>query len=478
MKNCRQFYIDGKWVDPTEAHDFSVINPATEEPIATISLGTATDVDLAVAAAKRAFENYSQPSPDERLALLRRIIEVYQSRMEEMAETISREMGAPISLSRKAQAPAGLGHLLEIVKVLEHFDFEELKGSTLMRKEPIGVCGLITPWNWPMNQIVCKVAPALAAGCTMVLKPSEIAPLSAYLFAQILHEAAVPPGVFNLVNGDGPTVGAAIAAHPDVAMVSFTGSTRAGVAVAVAAAPSVKRVTQELGGKSANIILEDADFDKAVKQGAQECFRNTGQSCNAPARMLVPRPKMAAAAAAARQAAEATKVGDPFAEDTALGPLASKAQFEKVQRLITRGVEEGAKLSAGGPGRPEGINQGYFVKPTVFADVSNDMTIAREEIFGPVLCIIPYENEDDAVRIANDTPYGLSGFVTSGDRERAGKVAKRIRSGNVHVNGARVDFGGCFGGYKQSGNGREWGEAGLEEFLELKAIFGYESRSK
>jgi len=478
MKDCRKFYIDGKWVDPAKAHDFSVINPATEQPIATISLGTAADVDLAVAAAKRAFETYSQTSREERLTLLRRIIEVYQSRMEEMAQTISQEMGAPISLSRKAQAPAGLAHLLEIVKVMEHFTFEELKGSTLMRKEPVGVCGLITPWNWPMNQIACKVAPALEAGCTMVLKPSEIAPLSAYLFAQILHEAAVQPGVFNLVNGDGPTVGAAISSHPDVAMVSFTGSTRAGVAVAVAAASSVKRVTQELGGKSANIILEDADFDKAVKLGAQECFRNTGQSCNAPTRMLVPRPKMAAAVVAAKQAAEATKVGDPSAEDTALGPLASKAQFEKVQRMINKGIEEGAKLIAGGPGRPEGINQGYFVKPTVFGDVSNDMTIAREEIFGPVLCIIPYENEDDAIRIANDTPSGLSGFVTSGDRERAGRVAKRIRSGNVHINGARVDFGGCFGGYKQSGNGREWGEAGLEEFLELKAIFGYESRSK
>jgi len=392
-----------------------------------------------------------------------------------MAETISREMGAPISLSRKAQAPAGLAHFLEIVKVLEHFKFEELRGSTLMRKEPIGVCGLITPWNWPMNQIACKVAPALAAGCTMVLKPSEVAPLSAYLFAQIMDEAAVPRGVFNLVNGDGPVVGAAISSHPDVAMVSFTGSTRAGVAVAVAAAPTVKRVTQELGGKSANIILDDADFEKVVKQGAQECFRNTGQSCNAPTRMLVPRSKMAVAAAAASEIAEATRVGDPFSEETALGPLASKAQLHKVQRLINQGVEEGAKLITGGTGRPEGISKGYFVKPTVFADVSNDMTIAREEIFGPVLCIIPYENEDDAVRIANDTPYGLSGFVTSGDRQRAGQVARRIRSGNVHVNGARIDFGGCFGGYKQSGNGREWGEAGLEEFLELKAIFGYAS---
>ena len=478
MKDCRQFYIDGKWVDPTEAHDFSVVNPATEEPIATISLGRSADVDRAVVAAKRAFESYSETSPEERLKLLRRIIEVYQSRMDEMADTISQEMGAPSSLARKAQAPAGLAHLLEIVKVLEHFKFDELKGSTLMRKEPIGVCGLITPWNWPMNQIVCKVAPALAAGCTMVLKPSEMAPLSAYLFAQILHEAAVPPGVFNLVNGDGPTVGAAIASHPDVAMVSFTGSTRAGVAVATAAAPSVKRVTQELGGKSANILLEDADFENAVKQGVQECFRNTGQSCNAPTRMLVPRSKMAETATTAKRTAEAIKVGDPFAEGTSIGPLASKAQFDKVQRLIEKGIEEGAKLVAGGPGRPDGLAKGYFVKPTVFADVRNGMTIAREEIFGPVLCIIPYENEEDAIRIANDTPYGLSGFVTSANRERATRVAKRIRSGNVHINGARVDFGGCFGGYKQSGNGREWGEAGLAEFLELKAIFGFADQRK
>jgi aldehyde dehydrogenase (NAD+) len=342
-----------------------------------------------------------------------------------------------------------------------------------MRKEPIGVCGFITPWNWPMNQVVCKVAPALAAGCTMVLKPSEIAPLSAYLFAQILHEAGIPAGVFNLVNGDGPTVGSAIASHPDVAMVSFTGSTRAGVAVASAAAPTVKRVTQELGGKSANIILEDADLETAVKEGVQACFRNTGQSCDAPTRMLVPQSRMSAAAAAARQTAEATKVGDPFAEGTAMGPLASKAQFEKVQRLINTGIDEGATLVAGGPGRPDGLAKGYFVKPTVFSDVRNHMTIAREEIFGPVLCIIPYKDEDDAIGIANDTPYGLSGYVTSRDLERARRVAKRIRSGNVHINGARVDFGGCFGGYKQSGNGREWGKAGLEEFLELKAVFGY-----
>jgi aldehyde dehydrogenase (NAD+) len=414
----------------------------------------------------------------DRLGLLTRIVEVYKSKMEEMAQTISQEMGAPISLSRAAQAPAGLAHLLEIVKVLGDFNFEEVHGSTLMRKEPIGVCGLITPWNWPMNQIVCKVAPAIAAGCTIVLKPSELAPLSAYLFAQILHEAGVPPGVFNLVNGDGPTVGAAMSSHPDIAMVSFTGSTRAGVAVAAAAAPTVKRVTQELGGKSANIILDDADLANAVEEGVRSCFRNSGQSCNAPTRMLVPRSKMAEAVKAALRAADATNVGDPFSESTHLGPLINRVQFDKVQRLIAKGIEEGATLVSGGPGRPDGISKGYFVKPTIFADVRNDMTIAREEIFGPVLCIIPYETEDDAVQIANDTPYGLSGFVTSGDAERARRVARRIRAGNVHINGARVDFGGCFGGYKQSGNGREWGEAGLEEFLELKAIFGYAAKKK
>lgn len=478
MKDCRRFYIDGKWVDPFEVRDLTVANPANEEPVAVISLGSGAEVNRAVAAAKKAFESYSETTVADRLALLQRIIEVYKAKSEEMAQTISLEMGAPISLARKAQAPAGLAHLAEVVKVLGHFQFEELKGSTLTRKEPIGVCGLITPWNWPMNQIACKVAPALAAGCTMVLKPSELAPLSAYLFAQILDEAGVPRGVFNLVNGDGPTVGAAIASHPDVDMVSFTGSTRAGVAVATAAAPSVKRVTQELGGKSANIILEDADLAKAVREGAQACFRNTGQSCNAPTRMLVPRSRMAEAEAAAKQEAEAAKVGDPTSEETTIGPLAGKAQFEKVQRMIQQGIDEGATLVTGGKGQPDGLNKGYFARPTVFGDVRNDMTIAREEIFGPVLCIVPYEDEDDAVRIANDSPYGLAGFVTSGDIERARRVAKRIRAGNVHINNARVDFGGCFGGYKQSGNGREWGEAGLEEFLELKAVFGYAERAK
>ena len=478
MKNCRQFYINGQWVDPLVVRDLAVINPATEEPIATISLGDSADVDRAVAAAKRAFESYSETTPADRLQILNRIIAIYQKKIEEMADTISQEMGSPVGLSRGAQAPAGLAHLNEIVKVMGQFKFEDLKGTTLMRKEPIGICGLITPWNWPMNQIVCKVAPALAAGCTMILKPSELAPLSAYLFAQIIHEADVPPGVFNLVNGDGPTVGSAIASHPDVAMVSFTGSTRAGIAVASVAAPTVKRVTQELGGKSANIILEDADLADAVREGVQACFRNGGQSCNAPTRMLVPRSKMSEAVNAAELAAKATSVGDPFTDGTHIGPLVSKAQFEKVQRLIGEGIEEGAMLVVGGIGRPDGLTKGYFVKPTVFAYVRNDMTIAREEIFGPVLCIIAYENEDDAVRIANDTPYGLSGFVTAGDIEHARRVAKRIRAGNVHINGARVDFGGCFGGYKQSGNGREWGEAGLEEFLELKAIFGYQTSRK
>ncbi len=478
MKQYRQFYIDGKWVDPKAARDFQVVNPATEEPIATISLGSAADVDLAVAAAKRAFESFSETSVEERLALLQRIMEVYQKRSEEMAQAISNEMGAPLTLARKAQAAAGFAHLSEAVKVLQNFKFEELKGTTLMRKEPIGVCGLITPWNWPMNQIVCKVAPAIATGCTVVLKPSEMAPLSAYLFAEILHEAGVPAGVFNLVNGDGPTVGAAIASHPDVAMVSFTGSTRGGIAVAQAAAPTVKRVTQELGGKSALIILDDADLEAAVKEGVQTCLRNTGQSCNAPTRMLIPSSKMSSAARAAKQAADETTVGDPLAESTGIGPLSSETQFDKVQGMIQKGIDEGAELVAGGTGRPEGLSKGYFAKPTVFASVRNDMTIAREEIFGPVLVMIGYDDEDDAVRIANDSPYGLAGFVTSGDPERARRVAKRIRAGNVHINGARVDFAGCFGGYKQSGNGREWGEAGFEEYLELKSIFGYAPRSK
>jgi aldehyde dehydrogenase (NAD+) len=478
MTEWGQFYIDGEWVAPVAGRNVPVINPANEEVMGSLALGGAEDVDRAVSVARRAFDSYSQTTIEERAALLKKIVEIYQAKMEEMATAISREMGCPLSLARAAQAPSGVAHLMEIIKVLERFPFEERKGTTLMRQEPIGVCGMITPWNWPMNQITAKVAPALAAGCTMVLKPSEMAPISAHLFAEILHEAEVPRGVFNLVQGDGPTVGAAIAAHREVDMISFTGSTRAGIAVATAAAPSVKRVTQELGGKAANIILDDADFAKAVPQGVDTCFRNSGQSCNAPTRMLVPEERMAEAEELARQAAARTKVGDPFAEGVNNGPLANQAQFQKVQRMIQQGIDDGAKLVAGGVGRPDGLSKGYYVKPTVFSDVRNDMTIAREEIFGPVLCIIPYKDDDDALRIANDTPYGLAGFVSSSNIERARNVAKRIRAGNVHINGARVDFAGCFGGYKQSGNGREWGEAGLDEFLELKAIFGYEPVKK
>jgi len=473
MRDSRKFYIDGKWVDPAGSRDFAVVNPATEEVVATISLAGPADVDRAVAAAKKAFVTFSESSAEERLAMLRRIIDVYRAKSDEMAEAISLEMGAPALLARKAQAPAGMAHLMEAARVLENYKFEELKGSTLMRKEPVGVCALITPWNWPMNQIACKVAPALAAGCTMILKPSEIAPLSATLFAQILDEAGVPAGVFNLIHGDGPTAGAALAAHPDVAMISFTGSTRAGVAVATAAAPTVKRVTQELGGKSANIVLDDANLEKAVKDCVQACFRNTGQSCNAPTRLLIPREQHEQAVAIARQVAESEKVGDPRAEGTSIGPLVSKAQFERVQGYIQRGIDEGATLVTGGSGRPAGIVKGYYVRPTVFAGVHNAMTIAREEIFGPVLCILPYDGEEEAIAIANDSPYGLAGFVSSNNLEHARRVAKRIRAGNIHINNARVDFSACFGGYKQSGNGREWGEAGIEEFLELKAVLGY-----
>ena len=467
------FYIDGHWVEPTAPKRYSVINPATEVEIAAISLGSVMDVNRAVAAARKAFEFYSLIPPAERLEQLERIAEVYRRRMDEMAETISREMGAPITLARTAQAPAGLAHLNETMTVLRNYKFEELKGQTLMRREAVGVCGLITPWNWPMNQIVAKVAPALATGCTMVLKPSELAPLSAFLLAEIIHEAGIPPGVFNLVNGDGPTVGAAMACHPHIDMISFTGSTRGGIAVACAAAPTVKRVTQELGGKSAHVILEDADIPRAVTQGVQACFRNSGQSCNAPTRMLVPSSKTNEVVAVAKRTAEATVVGLPSSDGSHIGPLANRQQFEKVQQLINIGIEEGADLVAGGPGRPEGWATGYFVKPTVFASVRTDMTIAREEIFGPVLSIMTYDDEEDAIQIANDTVYGLSAYVSSGNSERARSVAKRLRCGNVHVNGARVDFSACFGGYKQSGNGREWGVSGLEEFLELKAIFGY-----
>ncbi len=468
------FYIDGRWVAPVSPKTLAVINPADEEAYARISLGSKDDVDKAVAAARRAFETWSHSPRGERIALLQKIVEVYQKHYPEMVETISREMGAPLALSRNAQAAIGLGHLNEMIRILRDFQFEQVEGTAAILYEPVGVCGLITPWNWPINQITCKVAPALAAGCTMVLKPSEIAPMSGLLFAEILDEAGVPPGVFNLVNGDGPTVGEAMSAHPGIDMMSFTGSTCAGIAVAKAAADTVKRVTQELGGKSANIILDDADLKKAVVQGVRNCFSNTGQSCNAPSRMFVPKAKQDEAIALAKGAAESVKVGDPFAEGTTMGPVVSEAQFNKIQRLIQKGIEEGATLVTGGPGRPEGLNRGYYVRPTVFANVRNDMTIAREEIFGPVLSIIPYETEADAIRMANDTPYGLSGYVQSGSIEHARKVARQLRTGNVHVNGAGTDMKAPFGGYKQSGNGREWGKFGFVEFLEIKAVLGYE----
>ncbi|HWP65081.1 MAG TPA: aldehyde dehydrogenase family protein [Candidatus Limnocylindria bacterium] len=476
MRETRDFYIDGRWVAPKRKKELAVLNPATEEPIATISLGSQADVDDAVAAARRAFPSYAETAREERLALLGRIMEVYQSRYDEMAETISREMGAPLWLSKAAQAAAPLAHLATIMEVLKAYQFERERGTTLMRREPIGVCGLITPWNWPVNQIACKVLPALAAGCTMVLKPSEVAPLNAILWTEILHEAGVPAGVFNLVNGDGPTVGEAMSSHPGIDMMSFTGSTRAGVAVAIAAAPTVKRVTQELGGKSANIILDDADLEAAVSRGVQSCFTNSGQSCNAPTRMLVSRGRHDQALEIAKATAEGMRVGDPFADGTMLGPVVSEPQFDKIQRLIRAGIDEGAKLVTGGVGRPEGLSRGYYVRPTVFGAVSNDMTIAREEIFGPVLSILPYDSEEHAIEIANDTVYGLSGYVQSGDIEHARRVARRLRTGNVHLNGAGPDFHACFGGYKQSGNGREWGEAGFEEFLELKAVLGWSPR--
>ena len=473
MSNNSKFYIGGKWIDPGKREKLDVINPATEEAIAQISLGQKSDVDEAVAAARRAFASYSLTGVKERLDLLNSIANVYEKRMGDMADTISSEMGAPRTLAEKAHAPAGLGHLKTMIDILETFPFEEKLGSTQVVKEPIGVCGMITPWNWPINQITCKVIPALAAGCTMVLKPSEIAPLSGILFAEILDEAGVPEGVFNLVNGDGPGVGTALSTHPDIDMISFTGSTRAGIDIATKAAPTVKRVAQELGGKSANILLDDVDWEKAVSMGAKSVFGNTGQTCVAPTRMLVPHDRMGDAARIASEAAAGFRVGDPRLEETQMGPAVSETQWEKIQNYIQVGMDEGAELAAGGLGRPDGINRGYFVRPTVFSQVTNDMTIAREEIFGPVLSILGYEDEEDAIRIANDTVYGLAGNVSSSDHERACRVARRIRAGRIVVNYAPPDRYAPFGGYKQSGNGREWGAYGLEEFLEVKAIIGH-----
>jgi aldehyde dehydrogenase (NAD+) len=476
MRDDTRFYIDGQWVDPIEPKTLDVINPATEQPAGRISLGSATDVDRAVTAARRAFDAYSRTSREERLDLLQRIIAAYQARNDEMAQVITAEMGAPSWLALRAQAASGLAHFATAAKILESYAFETLNGTTLVAREPIGVCAFITPWNWPVNQIAAKVAPALATGCTMVLKPSEVAPLSAHVLAEILHDAGAPAGVFNLVDGDGPTVGAALASHPDVDMISFTGSTRAGIEVARNAAPTVKRVHQELGGKSPNIILDDEGLPAAVKAGAQAVMINSGQSCNAPTRLLVPRARMQEAAAIAAAVAEGSTPGDPAA-GARMGPVVSEVQWNKIQGLIEKGVAEGATLAAGGPGKPEGLETGYYVRPTIFSDVDNGMTIAREEIFGPVLCILPYDDIDDAVAIANDTEYGLAAYVSGQDADQVRRTAARLRAGQVILNSAAPDFNAPFGGYKRSGNGREWGEHAFAEFLETKAIIGYGAKS-
>ena len=478
MYDYRQFYIDGAWVDPIRAAPATprycpVINPATEGQIGTISLGSAADVDRAVAAARRAFVSYSTTTIPERMALIDRVIAAYQRRQDDIAEAISDEMGAPLAFAKRSQSGLGIGHLATIRTVLETFAFTEDRDGLRLVREPVGVCAFITPWNWPMNQITCKVAPALAAGCTMVLKPSEIAPLSGTVFAEVMHEAGVPKGVFNLVHGDGPGVGQALATHPEVDMVSFTGSTRAGIAVAKAGADTVKRVHQELGGKSPLVVLDEQILEAAVRWGVADCFSNSGQSCNAPTRMLVPARLHDKAVALAREVAVGMVVGDPRDPATRLGPVVSQLQFDKIQRLIRAGIDEGATLVTGGEGRPAGLTRGYYVRPTIFSGVHNNMTVAREEIFGPVLAILPYETEADALRIANDTPYGLAAYVWATDLAAARRAASQIRAGMVHINGADMALNAPFGGFKQSGNGREWGEFGLADFVELKVVLGY-----
>jgi aldehyde dehydrogenase (NAD+) len=473
MADTTRFYINGEWVAPAEPRLLDVENPATEQVVAQISLGSAADVDRAVKAARAAFAAFSETTTDERIALIERVVDQWRARADDLATAVTSEMGAPAGLAKNAQVPFGLVHFTQALDVLKAYPFEQRLGNALVRREPVGVCALITPWNWPLHQIGCKVAAALAAGCTMVLKPSELAPLNAHIVAEVMDAAGVPPGVFNLVHGDGPTVGVALSTHPDVDMVSFTGSTRAGIDVARNAALTVKRVAQELGGKSANILLDDADFASFVPKGVQACFLNTGQACACPSRMLVPRHMHDEVVRLARETAATVKVGDPLAEGTAVGPLVSRTQFERVQGYIQQGIDEGATLVTGGLGRPDGLDRGYYVKPTIFANVRSDMAIAQEEIFGPVLVILPYEDEADAVRIANDSQYGLSGFVVSADHERAARVAKRMRTGQVRLNGAPHDFAAPFGGYRCSGNGREFGLFGIEEYLEAKSICGY-----
>ena len=472
MRDYLKFYIDGAWVDPVEPRTLDVENPATEEICGRISLGSAADVDKAVAAARRAFASWSRSTVAERLDLLEAIQAEYQKRYGDLAEAVTQEMGAPSALSSNAQVGLGIGHLTAAIEILRNFRFEEQRGTTVIRREPIGVCGLITPWNWPLNQVAVKVYPALATGCTMILKPSEVSPFSAQIFAEIIHAAGAPAGVFNLVQGDGPGVGAAMSAHPDIDMISFTGSTRAGVDIARNAAATVKRVSQELGGKSPNIILDDASLPANVAAGVSFMMMNSGQSCSAPSRMLVPAGRMEEAADAARKAAEEVTVGDPTGNFTN-GPVVNRTQFDKIQAYIRKGMEEGARLVAGGPGRPEGLDKGYFIRPTVFADVDSGMTIAREEIFGPVLVMQGYDDIDDALRIANDTDYGLAGYVSGADQEACRDVARGIRAGYIGINGG-FDMNAPFGGYKMSGNGREWGDFGFHEYLEVKSLAGYE----
>lgn len=473
MNNLSNFYIGGAWVDPISDATMPVLNPATEAQIGSVAMGNVADVDRAVAAAKAAFESFSQTSKSDRLALLGKLKTVTEKRIEDLAQAMRMEMGAPITMARDAQADAAVGHLQGFIDALEMLEERAtLTNGDILLREPIGVCGLITPWNWPMNQIALKVIPALATGCTCVLKPSEHTPVSAMIYAEIIHEAGYPAGVFNLVNGDGVNVGSALSRHPDVQMMSFTGSTRAGTAVTRDAAETVKRVTLELGGKSPNLVFADCDLEERVTASVDECMFNTGQSCDAPTRLLVERSCYEEVLKIAKHAADATAVGDPAQTGDHIGPLFDRIQYERVQAMILKGLDEGATLLAGGLSKPEGFETGWYVKPTIFADVSNDMAVAQEEIFGPVLVIIPFENEDDAIAIANDTPYGLAAYLQTGNPARAERVSSRLRAGAIHVNGGGFNYGSPFGGYKQSGNGREGGLMGLEDYLETKTLHG------